>query len=208
MTRRLEGTVALVTGASSGIGAATARALAAQGARVGLVARRLDRLEQLAASIDEEGGHALAVATDVTEEEQARAAVEQTVREFGALDILVNNAGVMLLGPIVEAPLEEWERMVSLNLLGLLYTTNAALPHLLHAAETSRRRVADLAVEAAGMARVDFLLDGESGRLYVNEINTIPGFTSTSAYPRLWEASGIPYPELIARLIALALERR
>ena len=144
MTRRLEGTVALVTGASSGIGAATARTLAAQGARVGLVARRLDRLEQLAASIDEEGGHALAVATDVTEEEQARAAVEQTVREFGALDILVNNAGVMLLGPIVEAPLEEWERMVSLNLLGLLYTTNAALPHLLHAAETSRRRVADL----------------------------------------------------------------
>jgi NADP-dependent 3-hydroxy acid dehydrogenase YdfG len=84
------------------------------------------------------------VETDVTDEAAARGMVEATVREFGRLDILINNAGVMLLGPIVDAPVEEWRRMVELNLLGLLYTTHAALPHLLQAAETDPRRVADL----------------------------------------------------------------
>jgi NADP-dependent 3-hydroxy acid dehydrogenase YdfG len=144
MAERLAGTVALVTGASSGIGQATARILAEQGAAVAIVARRGDRLEQLAAQIKEKGGRALVIQTDVTDQSQAKAAVEQTVTELGRLDILINNAGVMLLGPVVGAPVEEWERMISLNLLGLLYTANAALPHLLKAAEDSPRRVADL----------------------------------------------------------------
>jgi NADP-dependent 3-hydroxy acid dehydrogenase YdfG len=140
----LTGTVALVTGASSGIGAATARALAAQGAAVALAARRKDRLDELAAEIKKAGARALVLQTDVTDAGQATAAVEAAVRELGRLDILVNNAGVMLLGPIEGAPLEEWERMVHLNVLGLLYTTHAALPHLLRAAEDGPRRVADL----------------------------------------------------------------
>jgi NADP-dependent 3-hydroxy acid dehydrogenase YdfG len=144
MAERLAGTVALVTGASSGIGQATARILAEQGAAVAIAARRSDRLEQLAAQIKEKGGRALVIQTDVTDQSQAKAAVEQTVTELGRLDILINNAGVMLLGPVVGAPVEEWERMISLNLLGLLYTANAALPHLLKAAEDSPRRVADL----------------------------------------------------------------
>lgn len=141
MVKRLEGTVALVTGASSGIGEATARALAAQGAAVALVARRKDRLEALASEI---GGRALVLQADVTEEAQAREAVERTVREFGQLDIVINNAGMMLLGPAVGAPLDEWERMVQINVMGLLYTSHAALPHLLKAAEQGPRQVADL----------------------------------------------------------------
>ncbi len=141
--RPLDGTVALVTGASSGIGEATAAALAAQGARVAVAARRRDRLEQLAGRLGG-NGTALVVEADVTDEASARAAVERTVDRFGRLDVLVNNAGVMLLGPIVDAPVEEWRRMVELNLLGLLYCTHAALPHLLRAADDGPRRVADV----------------------------------------------------------------
>jgi NADP-dependent 3-hydroxy acid dehydrogenase YdfG len=144
MAERLDGTVALVTGASSGIGEATARVLAGAGAAVALVARRKPRLDKLAAEIKEKGGRALVIEADITHESQARAAVERTVKEFGRLDTVVNNAGVMLLGPIVGAPTEEWERMVSLNIMGLLYVAHAALPHLLQAAEGAPRRVADL----------------------------------------------------------------
>jgi len=144
MTGRLNGTVALVTGASSGIGEATARALSAEGAGVALVARRTERIDALAREIGGTGQRALAITTDVTVEEQARQAVERTVRELGRLDIVINNAGVMLLGPIEGAPLEEWERMVRLNLLGVLYIAHAALPHLLRAAEQGPRQVSDL----------------------------------------------------------------
>src|SRR6478672_3753303 len=144
LSQDLENTVALVTGASSGIGQAAARNLAARGAAVALVARRADRLQQLAGEIADAGGTALPIEADVSEREQAAAAVERTAEELGRLDVLVNNAGVMLLGPIADAPLEEWERMVDVNLLGLLYTARAALPHLLEAAEKDPRRVADL----------------------------------------------------------------
>jgi NADP-dependent 3-hydroxy acid dehydrogenase YdfG len=144
MSDRLDGTVALVTGASSGIGAATALALAGLGASVAMAARRADRLDELADKVRGQGGKALVLAADVSDERQAREAVEHTVAELGRLDTLVNNAGVMLLGPVVEAPLEEWERMVGVNLLGLLYCSRAALPHLLRAAGDEPRRVADL----------------------------------------------------------------
>jgi NADP-dependent 3-hydroxy acid dehydrogenase YdfG len=144
MTERLDGTVALVTGASSGIGEATARVLARNGAAVALAARRKDRLEALAAELERDGARTLIVATDVTNRGEAESAVEQTVSSLGRLDTLVNNAGVMLLGPAEDAPYEEWERMVSLNLMGLLNVTHAALPHLLAATEDSPRRVADL----------------------------------------------------------------
>jgi NADP-dependent 3-hydroxy acid dehydrogenase YdfG len=140
----LQGTVALVTGASSGIGAATAEALAAQGAAVALAARRQAQLEELAAGIRSSGGVALVIECDVTDAEQAASAVERTVAELGRLDTLVNNAGVMLLGPAAEAPLDEWQRMVDLNVLGLLYCAHAALPHLTRAAATGPRRVADM----------------------------------------------------------------
>jgi NADP-dependent 3-hydroxy acid dehydrogenase YdfG len=150
----LLGTVAVVTGASSGIGEATALALAAQGASVVLVARREDRLRGLAARIGDAGGRSLAVAADVTQDEQASAAVEQTVAEFGRLDILINNAGVMLLGPVADAPVDEWQQMISINVNGLLYCTKAALPHLIEAAETSERGVADVVNMSSVAGRV------------------------------------------------------
>lgn len=135
--------MALVTGASSGIGEATAVALAAEGATLAVAARRRDRLEALEERLGNDTD-VLVIETDITDEAAARAMVAATVREFGRLDILLNNAGVMLLGPIVDAPVEEWNRMVHINLLGLLYSTHAALPHLLKAAETDPRRVADV----------------------------------------------------------------
>ena len=140
----LEGTVALVTGASSGIGAATAAALADQGAAVALAARRAERLGAVAADIRQQGGTALVLECDVTDQQQAAGAVERTVGELGRLDTLINNAGVMLLGPVVGAPVGEWQQMVQLNVLGLLYCAHAALPHLLRAAEDGPRHVADM----------------------------------------------------------------
>jgi NADP-dependent 3-hydroxy acid dehydrogenase YdfG len=159
MSKRLEGTVTLVTGASSGIGEATAVALAEEGATVAVVARRRDRLEALAERM---GGKdaALVIEADITDQAQAEAAVATTVAELGRLDTLVNNAGVMLLGPIVGAPVEEWQRMVQLNLLGLLYSTHAALPHLLHAAEGEPRSVADVVNVSSVAGRVARLNSG------------------------------------------------
>src|ERR1700722_5565392 len=144
MNPTLAGTVALVTGASSGIGEATARQLAADGAAVALVARRKERLDLLSTEIGNAGGRALAIECDVTNEQQATEAVERTVSELGLLDALVNNAGVMLLGPAEGAPLSEWQRMVELNVLGVLYCAHAALPHLLRAADDGPRQVADM----------------------------------------------------------------
>jgi len=140
----LQETVALVTGASSGIGAATASALAAQGATVAVAARRRAQLEELAAAIRGRGGTVLVLECDVTDQEQATTAVERTVAELGRLDTLVNNAGVMLLGPVADAPLDEWQRMVDLNVLGLLYCAHAAVPHLRRAAADGPRQVADM----------------------------------------------------------------
>jgi NADP-dependent 3-hydroxy acid dehydrogenase YdfG len=144
MAGSLDGTVALVTGASSGIGEATAKALAGHGARVAVAARRMDRLEKLAAEIRGEGHTALPIEADITDLDEAIAAVERTVSELGRLDIVVNNAGVMLLGPIEDAPTEEWDRMIDLNVKGLITTAHAAVPHLISAAETSQRGCADV----------------------------------------------------------------
>jgi NADP-dependent 3-hydroxy acid dehydrogenase YdfG len=147
---RLDGTVALVTGASSGIGAATAVALAGAGARVALVARRRDRLETLAERI---GGDAVVIEADIADPDQAAGAVARAVEIAGRLDIVVNNAGVMLLGPAVDAPLEEWDRMVAINVQGVLHITHAALPHLLEAATTAPRRVSDLVMVSSTAGR-------------------------------------------------------
>jgi NADP-dependent 3-hydroxy acid dehydrogenase YdfG len=144
MAQRLDGTAALVTGASSGIGEATALALAQQGAAIAIAARRVDRLENLGQRIRDAGATALVLEADVGERAQAENVVQRTVSELGRLDTLINNAGVMLLGPAVGAPLEEWERMLHVNVAGLLYCAHAALPHLLRAAEDSPRHVADM----------------------------------------------------------------
>jgi NADP-dependent 3-hydroxy acid dehydrogenase YdfG len=143
-TEDLSGTVALVTGASSGIGETTAATLARHGAAVAIAARRKDRLDELAGQIETAGGRALVLEADITDPAQAQEAVRRTVSELGRLDTLINNAGVMLLGPVHEAPVDEWERMIAINVRGLLYCAHAALPHLLTAAQDGPRQVADM----------------------------------------------------------------
>src|SRR5579862_487464 len=124
----LSGRVVAVTGASSGIGEAVARACAGAGAAVAVCARRTERIDALAREIEASGGRALAVTADVGEEDQANAFIRAAHERFGRLDALVNNAGVMLLGPIDGAPTEEWRRMIHANVFGVLYCTHAALP--------------------------------------------------------------------------------
>ncbi len=128
MVGKLAGKVAIVTGASSGIGEATAIALAAEGATVAIAARRSDRLSKLAKRITESGGQVLSITADVSDEEQVNVMVQKTQAEFGKVDILINNAGVMLLGMIDGANTEDWRRMINLNVLGLMYATHAVLP--------------------------------------------------------------------------------
>ena len=128
MQNRLDGKVAVVTGASSGIGEAAAIALAEQGARIVAAARRRDRLEGVAKRIEQAGGKAVLVECDVTDEAQTKEMIQRAEEAYGQVDILVNNAGVMLLGPIDGANTEDWRRMINTNLLGLLYCTHAALP--------------------------------------------------------------------------------
>ena len=144
---RLRGRVALVTGASSGIGEATAFALAAQGARVALAARRRERLDALAARIAKAGGEALAVVADFADEVQAHRAAAEAEAHFGRVDILVNNAGVMYLEPVDSADLGRWRHMLELNVLGLIAATQAVLPgmrrrrdgHVVNVASTAGR---------------------------------------------------------------------
>ncbi|KAB8187983.1 SDR family NAD(P)-dependent oxidoreductase [Microbispora catharanthi] len=150
----LDGAVALVTGASSGIGAATACRLAREGAAVALVARRRDRLDRVAGDIAMLGGEAVGLEADITEPERAEDVVQDTLDRFGRLDILVNNAGIMLLNSALHTTVQEWDRMISLNVAALLHVTHAAIPHLIYAASTSPRQVADLVNVSSTAGRV------------------------------------------------------
>jgi NADP-dependent 3-hydroxy acid dehydrogenase YdfG len=150
----LTGAVALVTGASSGIGAATARRLAREGAAIGVVARRRQRLDELADAIVVAGGAALVIETDITDPDRAAEAVQMALDHFGRLDVLVNTAGIMLLNTALHATLEEWDRMIALNVEALLHVTHAAVPYLIDAAATSPRAVADIVNVSSTAGRV------------------------------------------------------
>ncbi|WP_052488933.1 SDR family NAD(P)-dependent oxidoreductase [Streptomyces sp. 150FB] len=144
-TGDLSGCAALVTGASSGIGAATALAIARQGGSVALVARRAERLEELTAAIAAQGGTSLALAADLREAAQAEAVVEQAVSHFGRLDVLVNSAGYGARNPVLDSDPADWDMMIDVNLRALIQMSRSALPHLLRAAsEPGSRGVADL----------------------------------------------------------------
>ncbi|MEU2232936.1 SDR family oxidoreductase [Streptomyces vietnamensis] len=140
--RPLSGRVAVVTGASSGIGEATAEHLAELGARVVVLARRADRLEQLVARIEKNGGEALALAADVTDAAAVRTAADRVAAEFGAADLLFNNAGVMLPAPVEELATDQWQHQIDLNITGLMHVIGAFTPQLVEAA--GERGVADL----------------------------------------------------------------
>jgi NADP-dependent 3-hydroxy acid dehydrogenase YdfG len=187
----LDGKRVAITGASAGIGEATALALSAEGAAVALGARRKDRLEALAEKIGAGGGSAHALEADVGDEASARGFVEGAAEAMGGLDILINNAGVMLLGPVWGADTEEWRRMVDVNILGMLYCTHAALPimgeggggHVVNVSSTAGRHA------FMGAAVYNFTKFGVVGfsealrqeALHANIRVTIiePGFTET-----------------------------
>jgi NADP-dependent 3-hydroxy acid dehydrogenase YdfG len=139
MNNSLAGRVAVVTGASSGIGEATAELLAARGAKVGLIARRKDRLDALASKIDSAGGNALAVPVDATDQASVDTAAALLAEKLGAVDLVFNNAGVMLPAPIEERKLADWQQMIDLNITGLMRVIYAFVPSLVNAAAAGNR---------------------------------------------------------------------
>ena len=202
----LDGKVAAITGASSGIGEATARALAGEGAKVALVARRHDRLVALADEIEQQGGDALAIQADVSDHGKVEALTGQIKGQFGGLHILVNNAGLMLLGPVDGADVEEWRRMIEVNLLGLLYCTREAIPviresgggHIVNLSSVAGR-TATLGAGVYNMTKWGVVGFSESLRqeaLHSNIRVTVvePGFTDTelqghNTHPMVVEAT-------------------
>lgn len=195
MSKPLIGRVAVITGASSGIGEASAEHLAGLGARVAVLARRADRLSELVGRIEKDGGTALAIAIDVTDAAAVRSAAEQVAAEFGDADLLFNNAGVMLPSPIEELATEQWQRQIDLNISGLMNVIGAFTPQLVRAG--AERGVADLintssigaqnlypnfAVYCGTKAYVTHLskqLRAELGPKNVRVAAIEPGFTST-----------------------------
>lgn len=191
MAEKLHDQVAIVTGATSGIGEATAVALAERGAKVAIAGRRTDRLDKLAATIKAAGGEARVVTTDITSEAAARSLIDATQKHFGRVDILVNNAGVMLLGPVLNADTEDWRRMISTNVLGLMYATHAVLPlmvkqksgHIVQVSSVAGRTTrAGSAVYNASKWAVNAFTDALRQEVYEHRIRTTliePGLVAT-----------------------------
>lgn len=130
MRNNIAGKIVVITGASSGLGEATARHLSREGAVVVLGARRIDRINALAKALADNGGQALAVQTDVTQSEQVKALVDTAVRQFGRIDVMINNAGLMPHSPLERLKIDDWDRMIDVNIKGVLYGIAAALPHM------------------------------------------------------------------------------
>ena len=130
MDNKIEGKVVVITGASSGLGEATARLLSGQGASVVLGARRVDRLQSLAEELTASGGKAIAMATDVTQRDQVQKLVDAAVQTYGRVDVMINNAGLMPQAPLERLKVDEWDRMIDVNIKGVLYGIAAALPYM------------------------------------------------------------------------------
>ncbi|MBB3590889.1 NADP-dependent 3-hydroxy acid dehydrogenase YdfG [Rhizobium sp. BK529] len=194
----IEGKIALVTGASSGIGAATALKLAANGAKVGLAARRTERLEELVSRIEKAGGQGMALEMDVVDAASVEAGVSRLAQAFGGVDILFNNAGLMPLSDMEALKVEEWHRMVDVNIKGVLNTTAAVLPHMIrqksgHIVNTSsiagRKVFAGLTVYCATKHAITALSDGmrmELGKKHNIRVTCVqPGAVETELYEQI-----------------------
>jgi NADP-dependent 3-hydroxy acid dehydrogenase YdfG len=191
MSKRLSGKVAVVTGASSGIGEATAFALAGEGAKVAIVARRAHRLDSLEKRIAEAGGEALKVVADVSTAENAETSIKAALAKWGHVDILINNAGIMLLGPVTGADAADFKRMFDINVMGLMYCTHAALPgmkerksgHIVNISSVSGRQVsARSAVYSATKFAVGAFSDGLRQEVHKDNIRVTiiePGAVAT-----------------------------
>ena len=229
MTGSLSGRVALVTGASSGIGEAAAVALAAAGAAVAVTARRADRLQQLVQRIESGGGRAIALPANVAEERAAKGVVAGTADRLGRLDILVNSAGVIQAGGVEHADLDEWRRVIEINLLAALYTSHAAIPHMksqgggdiVNISSTAGRRAsADFLPYSVSKFGLTALNDGmrqELGQQGIRVCIIEPGATTTEVAEGITDAAsrdrirkhvskdGAMKPEDIAAAIMLAV---
>ncbi|HEY4280458.1 MAG TPA: SDR family NAD(P)-dependent oxidoreductase [Conexibacter sp.] len=220
----LTGRVVAITGASSGIGEATALAAAEAGAAVAVAARRRGRIEALARRIEKAGGRALPIAIDVGEEDEARVFIERTHAELGRLDALVNNAGVMLLGTIEQAPTREWRRMIDTNVYGVLYATHAAVPlmkaqgfgHIVTVGSVDRRAAAAgsgvYSLTAAGISAFTESLRQELATTDIRVTTVQPGLVLTELQSHVrrdvWAAASRQYDGVIglqARDIANAI---
>lgn len=226
----LDGTVVAVTGASSGIGAATARLLAARGACVVLGARRPDHLDVIAQEIRDAGGQAATCPTDVTRPEDLRRLVDVTVAEFGRIDVLVNNAGIAPISPVADLDTDGWTAMIDVNLRGVLHGIAAVLPvfraqgrgHLVTTVSTAGLTISPtMAVYAATKNAVRTLLEGlrkESTDGILRTTTVSPGYVRTDLADSMTDPTisaqirdsmrvhGIP-PEAVARAIAFAIEQ-
>ncbi|MEU7835087.1 MULTISPECIES: SDR family oxidoreductase [unclassified Nonomuraea] len=226
----IEGQVVAITGASSGIGEATARLLAERGAAVVLGARRTERLDHLARDIRDRGGRAIACATDVTRRGDLERLVGQAVAEFGRLDVLVGNAGIARIGPVSDLDVDGWDAMIDVNLRGVLYGIAAAMPvfrrqghgHLVTTVSTSGLKIVPTqAVYAATKNAVRTLLEGlrqESTDGVLRTTAISPGFVRTELTGSIDDAQareevrrnmdgfGID-PEAVARVVAFAIEQ-
>ena len=215
MSGRLAGKVALVTGAGGGIGAATSRLFAQEGAQVALVDIDAEAAARAAAAIDGDDGRALAIAADLGEEPEAERAVAEAVRRFGRLDVLVNNAGVRLYGPITGATTESWDWILGANLLAAAYCAKHAVPHMARQGGGSIVNVSSVAAVRGrpGMVQYDTTKGGLLGmtkamahdhaadRIRVNAI--CPGATLTGFHVRRRaEARGLTLPAAEAELRA------
>ena len=231
MSRNIEGKVVVITGASSGLGESTARHVAKLGATVVLGARRKDRLDAIVKNIQADGGKALAVSTDVTNRAQVEALVQKAIGTYGKVDVLVNNAGIMPIAPLSLLKVDEWDRMIDLNIKGVLYGIAAALPHMKkqksgHIINTAS--VFGIKVFAPGgtvycatKSAVRALTEGLRVEVHGDGIRTtiispgavdseLKGTTSDEASSKvvsdLYKAWGIP-ADTIARAIAYAIEQ-
>lgn len=198
----IRGKVVLVTGASSGIGAATARKLAAEGVVVGLAARRKERLDALVTEITGGGGKAVALPADVTDPASCKAAADALITQFGRIDVLVNNAGLMPLSSVDSLKVDEWKRMVDVNISGVLNATAAVLPqmiaqhsgHIFNMSSIAGRKVfTGLAVYCATKAAVTAFSDGlrmEIGPKHNIRVTCIqPGAVKSELYEQITDAS-------------------
>ncbi|MHA6646294.1 SDR family oxidoreductase [Mesorhizobium sp. A623] len=228
MTDNIADKVVVITGASSGMGAAAARHLAAKGASVVLGARRSDRIEALAAEITEAGGKATAVVTDVTKREDLKNLVDAAVRTYGRIDVLINNAGVMPLSPMERLKVDEWDQMIDVNLKGVLYGIAAALPymqeqksgHIINLSSVAGHKIfGGSAVYSATKSGVRVISDGLRQEMAPHNIRVTiisPGAVKTELLDHISEQDvqkanqdyvgqvGVP-AETFARLVAFAI---
>ena len=228
MSNNIQGKVVVITGASSGLGEATARDLSAQGATVVLGARRADRIKSLADELTRRGGKALAVPTDVIHSEQVKKLVDRAVQAHGRIDVMINNAGLMPQSPLERLRIDEWDRMIDVNIKGVLYGIAAALPymkqqksgHIINVSSVAGHKVrAGGAVYAATKHAVLALSEGLRQEVKPYNIRTTvisPGAVATElpnsisepdiaeGFHKFYEAFAIP-PDSFARAVAFAI---